>query len=184
LREEQNKVQQYYYKFMPINEFTFKNLLNNQIWFSSPLNFNDPFDLLIPFKKDFTDVEFRRRIPQIPPYTDEKYEDLLLFYKNNPSELEKWTEIGQKRFAERIKIACFCKEKSNIIMWSHYANYHKGICLKFDSAKDYHFFHEEDWERKKFPIKKVKYPEKLKLLNFFKDNEKFFESCTYTKYYE
>ena len=52
------------YKYMPINEFNFKNLLNNSIWFSNPISFNDPFDckmfkLVKSRKKKF--VEFLKK---------------------------------------------------------------------------------------------------------------------------
>jgi hypothetical protein len=30
-------------------------------------------------------------------------------------------------------ICCFSEKCDNILMWSHYANYHKGVCLRFKS---------------------------------------------------
>lgn len=177
-------VQPFYYKYMPINEFTFKNLLNNQIWFSSPLNFNDPFDFLIPHSINFTDEEFKKIVPLLPNYSENQYEQMLIHYKQNPEELEKWSKIGIKRFTSKVRVACFCEEKTNIIMWSHYANFHKGICVKFDSSYDKQFFHKEDWNYKKLPIKKVNYPKKLKKINYFKDNNDFFINCAYTKYHK
>ena len=169
---------------MPINENTFKNLSNNQIWFSSPLKFNDPFDFFVPYSLNFTDNEFRNIIPKYPNISDDYYEQMLLFYKKNPKVLEEWIEKGRKRFTSKTKIACFCEEKSNIIMWSHYADSHEGLCLKFDSSYDNCFFHEDNWDYHKMPIKKVIYPKEIKKINYFKDNNNFFINCAYTKFHQ
>jgi len=40
------------------------------------------------------------------------------------------------------RICCFSGEYDNILMWSHYADSHKGICLRFRSV--------EDWENLEF----------------------------------
>jgi hypothetical protein len=37
-------------------------------------------------------------------------------------------------------ILCLSRSPDNIVLWSHYANYHKGVCLKFDMSKDINFF--------------------------------------------
>jgi hypothetical protein len=169
---------------MPINKYTFDNLNNNQIWFTSPLKFNDPFDFFIPYGLNFTDDEFKKIVPLLPGYSEDYYKQMLIYYKENPKELEKWSEIGRTRFVSKTRVACFCEEKTNIPMWSHYADFHKGICLKFDSLYDKHFFHEDDWNYKKLPIKKVNYPKKIKKINYFKDNKDFFINCVYTKYHK
>ena len=33
---------------------------------------------------------------------------------------------------ERLFIGCFSSIKDNMLMWSHYANYHRGICIAYD----------------------------------------------------
>ncbi|MEB8330779.1 DUF2971 domain-containing protein [Flavobacteriaceae bacterium KMM 6897] len=33
----------------------------------------------------------------------------------------------------KIGVSCFSKNNSNLLMWSHYADSHKGFCLEFDS---------------------------------------------------
>jgi len=37
-------------------------------------------------------------------------------------------------------ICCFSSIEDNILLWSHYANYHKGVCFKFDIKEDTEFF--------------------------------------------
>ena len=40
--------------------------------------------------------------------------------------------IRQEKFA-KIGVCCFSKNNTNLLMWSHYADSHQGICLEFDS---------------------------------------------------
>ena len=36
---------------------------------------------------------------------------------------------------KEVKITCFSKEKNNILLWAHYGNNHKGICLGYKLEK-------------------------------------------------
>ncbi len=49
-------------------------------------------------------------------------------YKNN---------IVFRNMMDSIKISCFSKDKKSILMWSHYANSHQGICIGYDMDIDY-----------------------------------------------
>lgn len=41
--------------------------------------------------------------------------------------------VSTSDFLENIGIRCFGSRSDNILMWSHYADKHKGICLEFDT---------------------------------------------------
>jgi Protein of unknown function (DUF2971) len=41
-------------------------------------------------------------------------------------------ENERRRFSERYGLLCFSKTWSNALMWSHYADRHRGLCLGFD----------------------------------------------------
>ncbi len=95
---------------------------NDYIWFSDFCVVNDPFDgrtdfiwdkenddhLLISKMKDLLgdDIDHNKLITE---YNNVKYEDIIPFY-----------------------ICCFSTNYKNILMWSHYANGHKGFCLIFN----------------------------------------------------
>lgn len=44
------------------------------------------------------------------------------------------TELVTQEVRKNTGIYCFTKSEDNILMWSHYANEHKGICLEFDHS--------------------------------------------------
>lgn len=53
---------------------------------------------------------------------------------------ESLNDTQKKQLIETIdkkwKILCFSTSQSNTLLWSHYADKHKGICIEFDIEKD------------------------------------------------
>jgi hypothetical protein len=59
----------------------------------------------------------------------------------SPKERDKYIEEDKKRFIEanldpglkeNIYVTCFSETYESIVMWSHYANDHKGFCIEYD----------------------------------------------------
>ena len=71
-----------------------------------------------------------------------------------------------------IRIACFTTKNNNFLMWSHYADKHKGICIEYDIEA---FLKREDT----YPIlfQKVRYKENLS----FRDEGRLQVSDPYTE---
>lgn len=108
-----------------------------KLWFSSPAYFNDPFDCKI--------------YPAIP--SDEELAQYLANNAENATPqdvniikegLKKSSEDIIKKAIDEIMnrrgVKCFTPNNTNILMWSHYTNSHKGICLEFDTLADLKFF--------------------------------------------
>lgn len=49
------------------------------------------------------------------------------------SQIEFWFPIYVEMNRKFATIACFCETIQSIIMWSHYADYHKGFALEYNS---------------------------------------------------
>lgn len=164
-----------YYRYVAINEYTIKNILNNQLWFTNPFDFNDPFDCQIRIDFSCSEEELKKRIPKLPGMLIEEYEAIIKFYIENPSELNKWGNIGMSRFHSKLGVSCFCLEKENILMWSHYADSHKGLCLKFDFTEDPRFITGYFSDKLKlFPIDKVEYVTHIPKLKYLEDSDDSF----------
>ncbi len=130
-RLEYGKVPQFIYKFSPINEYLFKNILNNQLWFSNPLSFNDPFDCQYGKTTGIAENQV-----QIINKRDEKYNNKKLILKAND-------------YIKKIKVNCFCdlnKKSRELLLWSHYGDSHKGVCLKFDLDKFRRFCSDNNYD--------------------------------------
>ncbi|KZN42651.1 hypothetical protein N475_09990 [Pseudoalteromonas luteoviolacea DSM 6061] len=85
---------------------------NQQIHFSTPEQFNDPFDCQMEYERTVNEVLSQKRV------ANRASTDIL-----SKQLKKKLTNIG---------ICCFCRAKKNQLMWSHYANSHKGICIGFN----------------------------------------------------
>lgn len=122
-----------YYSFRAINKYVITDLINDEITLTDPALFNDPFDTLM-----FNFLELARKKTEEKSKYDIK--PLCDAYKY-------------------IKVRCFVKDNfskhdkafQNLLMWSHYADSHKGICIR------YKFNHKEVEE----------YREKYKFSNWF-----------------
>ena len=114
-----------------------KILKTNSLWFSKPEYFNDPYDCyenlirIIPSKDG------------IAAYIDRNYfirkrdkEKKLNYYLRNHKILIEKIEQGIRERAESMGVCCFSKTFDNLLMWSHYANNHSGICIGFKFGYD------------------------------------------------
>lgn len=125
------------YKYADLNDPHLKeNIKHNQLYFNTPNNFNDVFDIYGAFHigdRDFLDNLLKKEgVPKnfVQTLTDEQ----LMIYA---SMLDRLNATNSK-----YGITCFSERNDNIIMWALYANKNQGVCLGFDlecdgvSAKD------------------------------------------------
>lgn len=57
------------------------------------------------------------------------------YSKRKSALLDSWYTKKEK-VINRIGVVCYTETNSNILMWSHYANSHKGLCFEFDSNQN------------------------------------------------
>lgn len=64
-------------------------------------------------------------------------------YKNRFKKTQKWfddvVDTAVKHAKENALVACFSKNKNSLLMWSHYADSHKGVCLEFEYDSKYFY---------------------------------------------
>ena len=126
-----------------INEFHKKIILDRELYFSNPGDFNDPFDcnltlnfescteneILEIYRSDLKILNPEWRFEQIQ-------EEALGWLKSgqhrDPKYLKKISTIYLNKLIHlRTGVACFSVFNDNLQMWAHYANNHKGICIGF-----------------------------------------------------
>lgn len=126
-----------FYKYHRISENFLNNLSNNQLFFCDPTEFNDPFDCKITLCKKGTEEEW------IAYYTANRWEKERI-EKKIEGDLKNGKSVKQ---GEKIvsyldidtsilpRVCCFSTKNDSILMWSHYADNHKGVCLCFKPKK-------------------------------------------------
>lgn len=99
------------FKFRPFNKTSIELLVNRELWFARPDSLNDPFECQFDFESMF--------------------EGLNSFPKMSKSEIEKNKKYAFDAF-NSLGICSFSRTRKNQLMWSHYADEHKGFCIGFN----------------------------------------------------
>lgn len=164
---------QYLYKYRTINSNLDKILINSELKFSKPTEFNDPFDYKISPEKtaELDDVIafLKQNNPKLSDTTVKlKAHELLI----TPGKLDEIIQNSLEYIVDPVGICCFSKISDSILMWSHYSDWHKGICFKFDILKDFDFF--------SIPLI-VNYSSKYPIINLWKNMEEFIDILIKTK---
>lgn len=140
-----------FFKYMPINENMLKVLKNQELYFSHSSEFNDPFDskLDLIWRGKIEDwyrfyLKLENKNPVEVKYIIDKCIENGILKKKKGDILLHPQNKGFKTINENMqltenldfpRVCCFSKDKNNILMWSHYANEHNGICLCFNSEQ-------------------------------------------------
>lgn len=117
------------YKYKPINEYTFASLINNVIYFPIAEQLNDPFDSQLRYSFDDSIDDILNELiesHQLPDGMSKKKAELLL--EETKSKLKEPLIKAQKE----VGILSLTTDYQNTVMWSHYADNHKGICIEYD----------------------------------------------------
>lgn len=148
MSECENEIE-YVYKYRSFNRNHLQAMFENKVWFSVSSEFNDPFDAsenLVTEHVSVTNI-----IKFMDMYRTDgqmKYGDLLkrdgqvfidyIHDRLKPNlisdSLNELTQLAIQNL-ERAYIFSTCKHWGNISMWSHYGDYHKGFCVRYDVKK-------------------------------------------------
>jgi hypothetical protein len=126
-----------FYRYQSINKLTLQNLTNQKNWVADPLEFNDPFEFSLYDNYLIDDYGKARHFSHIEYAIVMKYKDLINNYG----------------------VVCYTSNNNNTLLWSHYADHHKGMCLVFDLDK-------ENMEK----LYKVKYQKNFAKINYTDDS--------------
>lgn len=168
------KLPQIVYRMRSVNSFLYDSLINNQLWFSNPQDFNDPFDcdINMTFKKS----SLARKQSYFDNYLKPLFNARELTNINTSNISNADFEILLNRAAKKIVrkkgLACFLSNCDNLLMWAHYADSHRGVCLKFDVLEDTTFFS---------PAKAVRYTQEYPEYDYLDDKNEFVNEMFFTK---
>lgn len=121
-------------------------LIKNELFMSPPSLLNDPFDCRIYENH----LKFVNTPEQKEKYISESLKRNLDYFNENNLSIEQGRKILSERLSDtlhyqvrsevigneiddkHIGIACLSEKWDSILMWSHYADNHKGYCIGFD----------------------------------------------------
>jgi len=127
------------YKYRAFNKYSLSMLINREMWVPKPELFNDPFDCSL---KPATPKTTEDGVHQLFQIIDELYEsqkaeemkaEILEEKKASPvNEVQDNALLEHMKEAKDSGVFSLSEKNNNILMWSHYANDHKGFCIEFE----------------------------------------------------
>jgi hypothetical protein len=107
----------YLFKFRSINKYFLDSIVHPALHFSKPKGFNDPFDCNINLRRIIA------RAAKVATDPQRVHNLRRVLETNAPDE---WAKI-----VETVGVCSFSVSGMHILMWSHYADHHKGVCLTY-----------------------------------------------------
>jgi len=160
-----------FFKYRKLSERTIESIRENYIWLAEISSLNDPFECSIQFDNDeclrefyssetfknnfvkktgqiLSEKEIKSIIKSKKPY--DKYIEVcktknVIINLSPERQLEKvqkrWNVIVEET-NRNLRICSFSLEKNSLLLWSHYSDEHKGICLEYDflNAEEFRTF--------------------------------------------
>ncbi len=127
-------------------EWTKQILIDSKLYFSSPLSFNDPFDCKILFQSSLSSKELKKRFDTLLKKTlnsNWKQQKDFIIERVSESHSEKFVEYMTKSLQHEVNnvgILSLSGVNDNILLWSHYAFGHAGLCIGFIATNVSPFF--------------------------------------------
>ena len=119
-------------------------IVEGRFFLSSPLQFNDPFDMTAfvmfsgtkqqktdRFKRLFAEHAFRTGMRR-----KERKERVKLVMSLPEEQIVQTVGQIHAQHTAATGIVSFAGDPRSILMWSHYGEHHTGICLQFEIARD------------------------------------------------
>jgi hypothetical protein len=132
-------------------KFTHDIFIKNELYFPHPDQINDPFDCkLHPYLKDLTKEQIIKYFNALDPKP--KGLDLNKLKEHPSSYIEEHFKANPPKAQQNVGVLSFSEKYSDILMWGHYADSHKGICIGFDYHGLFFTF------KGPVPPEQVKYP--------------------------
>lgn len=117
--------------------------VEHKLFFPCRRLFNDPFDCVVPSLLEIPGTAIKRFVEEFverrfPNASDtEKFEKLSKLMSVDALE-------GLRRdvqyTVDQAGVLSFSTVRDDILMWAHYADKHKGLCLEFDGSANCNFF--------------------------------------------
>ena len=122
------------FKYVGANIRSIVNI-KSQSFYMAPINkLNDPYDSSVSFiLNDLSDDEIKTLKSQ-KDCPEELVEESYFNVRKKTKEIcEKLLLKHQSEFVKTRGVTCFSERNDNLLMWAHYADGYKGMCLEFDT---------------------------------------------------
>ena len=117
------------YKYYRDQSLNLDSVMSNKMWYSAPCNFNDAFDCDVAINEQAIFKSLLLGVPGGKVIREGSYAWLQL--KSNLHKQIVPLEKALVRQKSSMGITCLSEVPDSLLMWSHYANNHRGFCVAY-----------------------------------------------------
>jgi hypothetical protein len=143
LQRSHGGVPNFFYKYMAVDEKYLRTvLINSAFYLSSRTQFNDPFDVTCRFAYTQNAKAINQAIRDTikagnVPF--KRREEVARNVRDRYSSIEN-LKAAFNAVADRVGIVSLTSSPRNLLMWSHYAMNHTGVCFQFYPSAEAELF--------------------------------------------
>lgn len=121
----------------PAREFTRDIIVNHRLWFSAAAAFNDPFDSFPVLSLDGTPEQYAAYVRYVvtkaqPTASPSEHERTIVGLMSlSPQAIFEMMQDAGANHLQSLSLCCLSAVNNQVLMWSHYADAHAGLCLRF-----------------------------------------------------
>ena len=170
------------YKYMPEQPYALNTIITRYFYFSPITDFNDPFEGKFFDNEQYSKEDLRNYFRNICHIPEEYMTSLEKIFLNDENWLIALKDrlIQEKESVEKtFGILCLSETEKDILMWSHYANSHKGIVIGIDSKN---LWQNMTSSKPGGLLEPVQYKKDYPTVKFFKDQKDVVDKWFFTKY--
>ncbi|TKB66966.1 MAG: DUF2971 domain-containing protein [Nitrospira sp.] len=140
---------EYLYKYGRINDYSAALFSKSYVWFSAPSELNDPFECRPWYTFEGNPEQIvasaRKMLQTESPdltsnMTTAQAVALFLEGRHRDPEAQKRAREVAAHWLAKVGLYCLSRVRDNILMWSHYADQHRGYCLEFEATDHTYMF--------------------------------------------
>ena len=125
------------YKYQSFSGRALASIIDGVAWFATPASFNDPFDCAITLDDTKIEDSVAHALEQIAVDTGKPLSELDPNIKNTDLQaFQRYKEQLTEVMGKQIGIYCLSANPSDILMWAHYANAHRGFCVEYERTPE------------------------------------------------
>jgi hypothetical protein len=122
------------FRYQALTAHSLASVVNKTIWLAKPSTFNDPFDCAISLDRQ----KYKQSVMHAITVAMERANSAGLKpeYLNDiwPGDKEAFEKFSSSlsELIQNLGVCSFSATPSHLLMWSHYANHHRGFCVEYD----------------------------------------------------
>ena len=163
------------FKYYKINKYSFSIFVKNQIYLSAPSSCNDPFDAALSFLQISSEEKVQEHLRLMAESRGESLPNDISLNEERENMNTLLQQIEKQ--IQTAGIYCMSQDPLHMLMWSHYADQHRGMCIEFERCAENRLGSKD--------CKKVSYVPSTTFLrsgfDFFREPEAVITSALYTK---